>query len=199
MHPRRLEKLKRMVSLSQLDFSVCLENVHDPHNISAVMRSCDAVGIREIYILSTDPNLQELEFAPGKRSASGSSKWVSTVIFHELEPCVQAIKKKYDRLLTTHLGLPAQDLYEINLVPPCCLVFGNEKDGLSQDMMEHSDGNFIIPHMGMVPSLNISVACAISLFESMRQRRVAGKYQEDQITTKEKQMLIRSHIDQHKG
>ena len=188
--------------MSQLDLTVCLENVHDPHNISAVMRSCDAVGIREIFVLYTDPQLQGTPFAAGKRSSSGSAKWVQVHVFEDLEACFKVLRSRYQRILTTHLGAESTDLYDLDFCAPAALIFGNERDGLSDQTLHHSDGNFIIPTVGMVPSLNISVACAVTLFEVYRQRRQRDMYDQDQdqFSATKKELLAKLIQDhrQHK-
>ena len=199
MLARRFEKMQKVLALSQFDLTVCLENVHDPHNISAVMRSCDAVGIREIYIIYADSNLYDQPFAPGKRSSSGSNKWVEAHVFRNPQVCFDRLKSKYGRILTTHLGVEATDLYAMDLTGPAALLFGNEKDGLSEEAMANSDGNFVIPQMGMVPSLNISVACAVSLFEAYRQRKMAGQYQEHIPLTPEKSAFLDRLVEAHKN
>jgi len=199
MLPQRFEKLRKMLALSQFDLTICLENVHDPHNISAVMRTCDAVGIREIYILYSDPQLYDHSFEPGKRSSSGSNKWIRTHLYRDPQECFDHLKAKYGRILTTHLDdAQATDLYELDLLQPAALLFGNEKEGLSESAMVNSDGNFIIPQVGMVPSLNISVACAVSLFEAYRQRKIAGCYLTDAPLSAEKAAFLDRLVEDHK-
>jgi len=86
------------------------------------------------------------------------------------------VKKKYKRIYATHLGEQSKDLYELNLTEPIALMFGNEHEGITKESLKHCDGNFIIPQFGMVQSLNISVACAVTLFETLRQRKAASMY-----------------------
>ncbi len=187
-----------MVANSQLDLTVCLENVHDPHNISAVMRTCDAIGIREIHVLYTDPELQGNQFAAGKRSSSGSAKWVQVHVFEDEVQCFDTLRERYDRILTTHFDAEAVDLFNLDLAQPAALVFGNERDGLSNYALQQSDGNFLIPHVGMVPSLNISVACAVTLFEAYRQRKSKHMYRAPQPEfSPAKSALLQHFIDSH--
>jgi tRNA (guanosine-2'-O-)-methyltransferase len=168
--------LQHLAATSQNDLTVVLENVHDPHNIGAVARSCDAVGVREIYIINTDPRVQNREKYIGDKSSSGSKKWISFQYFEEIEPAIKAIRAKYKKIYSTHLTTASSSLYDLDLSDSCALIFGNEHAGISKQLLEHADANFIIPQMGMVESLNISVACAVSLFEALRQRIEADKY-----------------------
>ena len=171
----RITRFKNLISRRQFDLTVVLENVHDRHNIGAVMRTCDAVGIPEIYVIFSEKHLQE-EGIVAKTSSSGSKKWVKINYFENLDECLSAVKKKYKNIWATHLGEESKDLYELNLTEPTALLFGNEHDGVSAEALTHCTGNFIIPQFGMVQSLNISVACAVSLFEALRQRKNKGNY-----------------------
>lgn len=177
MTPEREEKFRRVASQRQLNLTVILENVHDPHNIGAVMRTCDAIGVAEIYVLYTDEQLTEETLAIGTRAAAGAKKWVDVHLFTTVADCFAAVKQKYDFVLSTHLAEDAKSLYELDLSQSVALLFGNERDGVSEESLAYSDGNFIIPQMGMVQSLNISVACAVTLYEGLRQRAMKGYYE----------------------
>jgi len=178
MTPEREQRIKSVLAKRQNDLTVVLENVFDAHNVSAIMRSCDAVGIQEIYVVNT--------FAPahknwGYRSSGSAYKWVTVHQYDDIEKCVADVKKKYDRIFTTHLTADAVSLYKLNLALKTALVFGNEQKGISEEMMGLCDGNFIIPQMGMIRSLNISVACAVTLYEAYRQKAAAGHYENQKL------------------
>lgn len=173
MTPERQERIKNVLNYRQPDLTVVLENVHDPHNISAVMRTCDAVGIQELYILNTVIARHD-KF--GKKSSASAAGWLTIHHFDNTETCIKAIRSKYSKIYATHLGEQAHSLYELDLTEPVALVFGNEHAGVTAECLQHCDGNFIIPQVGMVRSLNISVACAVSLYEAYRQREKAGFY-----------------------
>jgi tRNA (guanosine-2'-O-)-methyltransferase len=176
MTPERKEKLSTVLSKRQPDLTVVLENVFDPHNISAVMRTCDAVGIQEIYILNTKiPRHKKW----GARSSSSAAKWLTIHQFDNEQECFIALRKRYSLILTTHLSSDAVGLYEINMTQPIALVFGNEHNGVSDEIRALADGNFIIPQVGIIRSLNISVACAVTLYEAFRQKEAAGHYNRD--------------------
>ncbi|MCB0644422.1 MAG: RNA methyltransferase [Phaeodactylibacter sp.] len=176
MQQRRLQRIKQAVANRQLDLTVILENVFDPHNIGAVLRTCDAIGLREIYVLYSDPDIRKEAVALGKRTSAGARKWVDVHLHNDPERCLQEVRKKYKRILCTHMDSDSVSVYETDFTQPTALLFGNEHDGVSPYALKHSDGNIIIPQSGMVQSLNISVACAITLFEVHRQRLEAGRY-----------------------
>ena len=176
MTPERKQRLKEVAFRRQAGLTVILENVHDPHNIGAVIRSCDSVGIPEIFVLYTEPHLTEDHILIGRKSASGARKWVDVHYYTGLDACFRHVKEKYQRILATHLGEAAVPLYGLNLTQPTALLFGNERDGVSEAALAYADGNFVIPQMGMAKSLNISVACAVTLYEALRQREDAGMY-----------------------
>ena len=172
---RRLEKF-RQVAAQRQQITVIIENVHDPHNIGAIMRTCDAVGIQEIFILYTENRLSEERLDQVKSSATGVRKWLDIHFFREPKECFAAVRKNYSKIWATHLGNESVSLYEVDLTKNVALLFGNEHDGISETALSFADGNFIIPQHGMVGSLNISVACAISLFEALRQREAKDMY-----------------------
>lgn len=188
MTPERREKLLRVLHNRQSDLAVVMENVHDPHNISAVMRTCDAVGIQDIYILNTKIPRHE-KF--GVKSSSSAAKWLTVHQYEDAESCFQALRKNYRKILTTHLSADAVSLYDIDFTESIALVFGNEHAGVSDEIRALADGNFIIPQMGIIQSLNISVACAVSIYEAYRQKKIAGHYESESILTGKKEQLLR--------
>ena len=176
--PERLKRIQEVVSRRQKGLTVLLENVHDTHNIGAVMRSCDAVGIHEIFVLYTEPQLTEDRLQMGKRTSAGARKWVDIHYFRDRDACFRAIRQSYQRVLSAMLAPDARSLFDLDLTGSVALVFGNERDGVSEESLRLTDGAFYIPMAGMAQSLNISVACAVTLFEAYRQRELQGCYQE---------------------
>ncbi len=182
MTPERSNKIKAVLSKRQNNITVVLENIFDPHNISAVIRSCDAVGIQEIYVLNTKiPRHKKW----GRRSSSSAAKWLTIHQFDNAEVCFAELRKKFSRILTTHLAHDSISLYDVDLTQSIALIFGNEHSGVSDEIRALADGNFIIPQVGMIQSLNISVACAVSLYEAFRQKKLAGHYDQQQLAAKE--------------
>ncbi|MEX0635418.1 MAG: RNA methyltransferase [Ferruginibacter sp.] len=178
MTPERTKRLEDVLNKRQPGLSVLLENVHDPHNISAVMRTCDAVGIQDIYILNT-------KIAPhkkwGAKSSSSAAKWLSIHQFTDTTACFEKLRQHYNKIYTTHLSTDSVSLHQLDLTDRVVLVFGNEHGGVSEETIALSDGNFIIPQVGIIKSLNISVACAVSVYEAYRQKNMALQYDQQQL------------------
>lgn len=172
MTPERQKRFIDVLSKRQGDLTVILENVHDPHNIYAVMRTCDAIGIGEIYILYTKPTHALI----GRKSSGSARKWIKENYFMDRAACFEAVKSRYDRVIGTHLGEASEEIYDLDLSQSTAFLFGNEKDGVTQESLALCDGNMHIPQFGMIKSLNISVACAVTLYEALRQRKEHGSY-----------------------
>ena len=178
MTPERIKRLNDVLEKRQPGLTVLLENVQDPHNISAVMRTCDAVGIQDIYVLNTQiPKHKKW----GARSSSSAAKWLTIHQFTDTKACFEALRKNFDKIYTTHLSTDAVGLHTLDFTQRVALVFGNEHGGVSEETIALSDGNFIIPQVGIIKSLNISVACAVSVYEAFRQKSIAGHYEERQL------------------
>ncbi|HMX80349.1 MAG: RNA methyltransferase [Ferruginibacter sp.] len=186
MTPERYDRLTSVLNKRQPDITVVLENVFDPHNISAVMRTCDAVGLQDIYILNTRiPRHKKW----GARSSSSAAKWLSIHQYTDAAECFAELRKHYRKIYTTHLSSDAAGLHQLNLAEPVALVFGNEHSGVSEEIIAMADGNFIIPQVGIIRSLNISVACAVTLYEAFRQKSLAGHYDQVKLEGEKLQRL----------
>lgn len=187
MTSERREKLLSVLNKRQDNLTVVLENVFDPHNISAVMRTCDAVGIQDMYTINT-------KIAPHKqwgfRSSSSANKWVTVHQFTNAEECFFELRKKFSKILTTHLAADSVSLYEIDFTEGIALIFGNETKGVSEEIRLLADGNFNIPQQGIIRSLNISVACAVSIYEAYRQKNVAGQYAQPSLPEQRRNELL---------
>lgn len=173
MTPERRERLLNVLQRRQAGLTVVMENVEDPHNISAVMRTCDAVGIQDIYVLST---MRVRAARWGIRSSSSASRWLTVHEYTDAKEMMAVLRQRFDKIYTTHLGDNSVSLYDIDFSGSVALIFGNEKLGVSEELRNMADGNFVIPMMGIIRSLNISVACAVSIYEAMRQKQLAGHY-----------------------
>ena len=179
---KRIKRLREVIEKRQPTLSIVLENINDPHNLSAVVRSCDAVGIMEVCLVYYgEQPFPEL----GKSSSASAKKWVGIRKFGSVKECYTALRKENKKIYTTQMSSEAKSLYELNLTEPVALVFGNEHDGVSAEACKLADGNFLVPQVGMIQSLNISVACAVSLYEAFRQRLAAGFYDKPQLAEKE--------------
>ncbi len=184
---RRVEKLKRVLAARQFDLTVVAENIYDPHNLSAMLRSCDAVGVYRVYLVYDGS--QPFPKISDKSSAS-AKKWIETTKYSSIEECYAELRRKGMKIYATSLSKEAVSLYELDLTEPVALVFGNEHNGITEKAAELADGNFLIPQKGMTQSLNVSVACAVSLYEAFRQRSLAGKYESSQIGEDEFERLL---------
>lgn len=169
------------------------------HNIGAVLRSCDSVGIHEIFVLYNEAQLQKDYLELGKRTTAGTRKWIDVHYYTDTEACFSAVRERYDHIYATHLGQSAVSLYELDLTPRVALLFGNEMLGLTDKAMAYADGNFIIPQMGMAESLNISVACAVSLYEAFRQRELKGAYEPVSLEHPRRAALLEKYIQLHQS
>lgn len=179
MTSERTERLTNVLAKRQPGLTIVLENVSDPHNISAVMRTCDAVGVQDIYILNTTIGLHEIWSA---KSSSSAAKWLTVHQFTNAEECFNVLRKNFSKIYTTHLSTDAVDLFDLDLTESVALIFGNEHNGVSEELIGMADGNFIIPQVGIIKSLNISVACAVTLYEAYRQKKIAGHFDKIRLT-----------------
>ena len=169
---RRAERFRGVLARRQPDLTVVLENIHDPHNVSAILRSCDAVGVLRVELLYTTEKFPRI----GRKSSSSANKWLDRRPHRSVDACYEALRGEGFRICATHLGGASVSLYALNLTSPVALVFGNEHRGVSDEAAAKADLRFHIPMMGMIQSLNVSVAAAVSLYETLRQRLAAGGY-----------------------
>jgi len=168
--PRRVEKIRKVLAQRQPDLTVVMENIHDPHNVSAVLRSCDAVGILRVELLYTVEKFPRT----GKKSSSSANKWLDRRKHKSVDECYGMLRNEGFTIYATHLGESSVSLYDLDMTKKVALVFGNEHRGVSDEAATKADANFQIPMLGMIQSLNVSVACAVSLYEVLRQRLAKG-------------------------
>lgn len=169
---QRLEKLERVLSLRQKDLTLVLANIHDPHNVSAIYRSCDAFGVPRVHLYYTDTAFPTL----GASSSASARKWVDTVRHKDKESLMSAMRAEGMQVLATSCTPKAKPLQEYDLVRPTAIIMGNEHRGVDTELVDAVDGEVYIPMYGMIQSFNVSVAAAVILSEASRQRRLAGKY-----------------------
>src|ERR1700760_1134566 len=187
MTPERTERITSVLDKRQADLIIVLENVFDPHNISAVMRTCDAVGVQDVFILNTRiPRHKKW----GAKSSSSAAQWLTIHQYDNARDCFDELRRRADGIFTTHLAADAVSLYDMDLTGRIALVFGNEHSGVSDEIRAFSDGNFIIPQVGIIKSLNISVACAVTLYEAFRQKTLAGHYDKSRMPEQQMNELL---------
>jgi tRNA (guanosine-2'-O-)-methyltransferase len=187
MTEERYNKLFKVVQQRQFTITLLLENVFDPHNISAVMRTADAVGIQNVYVLN---NMIPPHKKWGNKSSSSAAKWMTVHQYTNTNECVEALKKEGFALWATHLGHNAVSLHQVDFTQKIALVFGNEGKGITNELLQACQSNFIIPQMGIIQSLNISVACAVTIYEAMRQKQLVGHYNQDISNSTPHQQLL---------
>ncbi|MGB6187437.1 MAG: tRNA (guanosine(18)-2'-O)-methyltransferase TrmH [Aeromonas molluscorum] len=172
MTPERYQRISNMLAMRQLDLTVCLEEVHKPHNLAAIVRTADAVGIHRVHAVWPKNSIHKR-----KGTARGSQNWVDISLHGDIQSAITDLKASGMQILATHLGEQSVDFREIDYTKPTAILFGQEKFGITPEALALADHHIVIPMVGMVQSLNVSVAAAAILYEAQRQRELAGCYQ----------------------
>ena len=172
MTPHRLQRLREVLARRQPDLTVLMDGVHKKHNVSAVIRSCDAVGVLDAHAVWPGPRLR-----PHASLAGGSGRWVHVVTHADMSAALTYLHGAGLRIVAAQQGEHAQDYRALDYTQPTAFVLGAELDGLGPVARAHADVHALIPMQGMVGSLNVSVAAALFLFEAQRQRLAAGLYE----------------------
>ena len=171
----RYQKIMNVLSKRQSDLTILAENVYKPHNLSAMIRSCDAVGIGEVHALNPTGGVPTYN-----ETSASANKWVNMRVHTSLQEVKEELSET--QFLAAHLSSEAVDYRKVDYTKPTCIIFGNEKEGVSDEAAALADVHIIIPMLGMVPSLNVSVATAVILFEAQRQRLEASLYDVPQLS-----------------
>lgn len=174
MDNKRYHRVKRVLDRRQTDLTVCLDEVHKHHNLSAIVRTADAVGCHHVHAVWPQEQRRLTNNTSG-----GSKNWVETHMHDDIHDAVGAIRAHNPdiQILATNLSDSAVDFREIDYTKPTAIIVGQERTGISDDALAHADQHIVIPMEGMVQSLNVSVAAALILYEAQRQREAAGCYQ----------------------
>lgn len=170
--PERRLRMKQVLAFRQPDLTLVLSNIHDPHNVSAIYRSCDAFGVDEVHLYYTDTEFPEL----GRKSSASAKKWVNTRRHSDLNSLKESLKEKGFQILATSCSPTAKPLEGWDFTKPTAVIMGNEHCGVDEETLKAVDGEVYIPMYGMIQSFNVSVAAAIILSEACRQRKLAGMY-----------------------
>lgn len=189
--PERLEKIIRVVKDRQHSLTVILENIHDPHNVSAVFRTCDAVGINDVSLIYNYEKFPKI----GKSSSASAYKWVGKNRFSSVEDCYSNLRANGFKIYASLLDKNAVDLYDLDLTEKCAIVIGNEHRGISEESAKLADKTFYIPMHGMIQSLNVSVAAAVSIYEALRQRKLKNMYPSTDLPKEEIEKIINEWCD----
>lgn len=161
-----------MLARRQDDLTLVLANIHDPHNVSAIYRSCDAFGVSGVCLYYTDTPFPAL----GAKSSASARKWVESRRFRTQEDLFACLRGLGCRILATSFGEGAQSYLNYDFTQPTAIIMGNEHKGVDEELARASDAQIYIPMRGMIQSLNVSVAAAVLLAEAARQREKAGFY-----------------------
>jgi len=178
---RRTNKIKSVLLARQDSLKIVLENIHDPHNVSAIFRTCDAAGIPKATLLYNIEKFPKI----GKKSSASAFKWVEKEKYKTVEECYGALHMEGFKIYASHISDDAKNLYDLDLTEKVALVLGNEHRGISEEAAKLADERFVIPMYGMVQSLNVSVSAAITIYEALRQRTQKGMYSASEISQQE--------------
>ncbi len=185
MTPERLQRINTMLDKRQPDLTVCMEGVHKTHNLAAVVRSCDAIGVSDVHVVWKS---EEMEVRGG--SAAGSQNWIDVHNHRQTTDAIEVMKAQGMQILVTNLSETAIDFREVDYTKPTAIILGQEKFGASETALALADQDIIIPMVGMVQSLNVSVACSVVLYEAQRQRQLAGMYENPRLSKERRQRTL---------
>jgi tRNA (guanosine-2'-O-)-methyltransferase len=180
MTPERFARLKHTLARRQPDLTVLTDNVHKSHNVAAILRSCDAVGVHRIHAVAADGAMRGHHMISG-----GSARWVGIRLHPSMEQAIAALKTEGWRLLAAHPSEDAIDFRHEDYTGKTAILFGSELTGLSSAAVRATERRIAIPMRGLVASLNVSVAAALILYEAERQRTLAGLYGESRLEPEE--------------
>ena len=171
MTPERLAIIKKILNMRQTDLTVVMENVRKPHNLAAVARTLEAVGGLEIHAITELTSIRLTQM-----SAGGTKKWIKVNKHPSTEQGLTHLKQQGFQIVATSLSENSKDYREIDYTRPTAILVGEELEGISDQALQMADENISIPMIGMVQSLNVSVASALVLYEAYHQRMATGSY-----------------------
>jgi tRNA (guanosine-2'-O-)-methyltransferase len=161
--PRRLERAEAVLRARRRGLTVVLEDAHDPHNVSAVLRTCEAFGIQDVHLVAE----QQAESLLNPKVSIGAHRWLTLHRHHGSAAAIAALRQAGYRLYVSHLDEAATQLPELQPAGPAAYVFGNERSGVTEHWLQAADATFVIPTCGFSGSLNLSVAVALTLYDRL--------------------------------
>jgi tRNA (guanosine-2'-O-)-methyltransferase len=187
LEAKRIARIEEILRHKQPDLQLFCDNLHSSQNLSAIMRSCDGAGVLHLSYATED----DCQLRVHKTITQGAHRWVERVHLNSADKCafLRAKQQEGYQLVVTHLDAHAVSFREIDYTGPTMIVVGNEKEGVSKEIIAMADHTVIIPMKGMVQSLNVSVATALVLYEAQRQREEKGMYDVPQLTESEQESL----------
>ncbi|WP_457563037.1 TrmH family RNA methyltransferase [Caminibacter pacificus] len=174
----RLNKMKRILETRQDTLRVFMDYVYSPHNLSAIVRTCDAVNVGKLYYR------HQKKVKLNNEITMGAHKWIFHEYVDDIEKFYKDIKSQGYQVVVTLLDEDTVNFREVDYTKPTLIVLGNEVDGASETSIKYADKKVIIPMYGMSQSLNVSVANAVILYEAQRQRAAKGMYDKPQLPQK---------------
>ena len=171
MTPERFQKLRAALDRRQPDLALLTDQVHKAHNLAAILRTCDAVGIETVHLSQSPVRARQL-----RRRSMGSNRWVNVATHDSIDTGIRHFQAQGFKVYAAHFSERARPYHELDFTVPCALLMGAEKYGVSETGAHLADEHIIIPMQGMVESYNVSVAAAIILAEAMLQREREGLY-----------------------
>ena len=176
----RIERLRKVLQNRQLDLKVILEDIHDPHNVSAIYRSCEAAGVMDVILLYIKEEFPDIKF----KSSASACKWIDIHKYSNPQEIIPQLKDQGYQVYSLVLDENAKTIYDVDWTKPSTIIIGNEHRGVSASVQRISTQNLYIPMKGIIESLNVSVATAVTLFEAFRQREISQKYPNKNIDSK---------------
>tara|TARA_B100001540_G_scaffold29016_1_gene24815 strand:+ start:331 stop:924 length:594 start_codon:yes stop_codon:yes gene_type:complete len=176
----RIERLRKVLQNRQLDLKVILEDIHDPHNVSAIYRSCEAAGVMDIILLYINEEFPDFKF----KSSASACKWIDIHKYSNPQEIIPKLKDQGYQVYSLVLDENAKTIYDVDWTKPSTIIIGNEHRGVSSGVQKISTQNLYIPMKGIIESLNVSVATAVTLYEAFRQREISQKYPNKSIDSK---------------
>ena len=171
MTPERFAKLRRALERRQPDLTVLADGVNKPHNVSAILRTADAVGVHRIHSISTSGSMRRHHMIAG-----GVKNWVGLTLHASIEDALASLRADGWRLVAAHASPEARDFRSIDYTAKVAVIVGAELLGPSPAALAEADEHVAIPMLGLGESVNVSVATAVILLEAQRQRAAAGFY-----------------------
>lgn len=182
---RRMSRIREVLSRRQKGMTLIMDNIWDPHNVSAVLRSCDAFGILGVHLFYNNSVFPEL----GEKSSASAKKWVDCTPHESATEMVSGLRRQGYQIIRTGFSETARPLNAWDMTGPTAVILSNEHRGTDPELAELVPDELYIPMYGMVQSFNVSVAAAIILYEASSQRAAKGLYDEPSLTDEELEAL----------
>jgi tRNA (guanosine-2'-O-)-methyltransferase len=185
MTPERFAKLQHALDRRQPDLTVFMDAVNKSHNVSAIVRTADAVGIQRLHALSEGDSIRRHHMISG-----GAKHWVGITLHRSTKAALAVLRAEGSQLVAAHSGERTRDYREVDYTKKVAIMVGAELVGLSDAAIAAADHHVAIPMHGLGTSLNVSVAVGVILLEAERQRLAAGLYERSRLTPEERERTL---------